>query len=323
MVQSAGRNTTDEECGFTTVIVLLLLGTVGCGKAESMVGNTVRENHWASPQTRTQWEKSREMRKKRGISCKPQTFSRTLVSANNFYSYRDGKVFLDLNGTTGEFRRLTVAEGKGGETVYTRLLGCYYERNDSVFGDQLLLDTDSAASSQYFDPIEIFTFTTTVTTMEAVRFDDSSDWTAYFCPILDTLDSFCALLRNGNDLFFPALTVAQKGNLLVEAILIRRQFNFVNYAPSAFDPLWTEPPGIELVREDYKYAVQAIVDTPRYIEGSWIKFVKRQSNRMPDITSNRVPPVCYSGRRTVTLSDGSTSLIYGQICYSDGEYIFQ
>lgn len=309
--------------GSAIVIVLLLLGAVGCGKAESKLENTASENHWVSPLTRTQWEKSSELRRKGEIGCTPQTLSRTLVSANNFYSYRDGKVFLDLNGATGEFRRLTVAEGKSGETVYTRLLGCYYERNDPVFGDQLLLDTDSAASSQYFDPMEVFMFTTTATTLEAVRFDDSSDWTAYFCPILDTPDNFCSLLRDGNDTFFPTLTATQKNTLLAEAILIRRQFNFVNYLASAFNTIWNAPPGVERVREDYKFAVQSIVDTPRYIHGSWIKFLKRQSNSMPDTTSNRMRPVCYAGRRTVTVSNGSTSTTYGEVCYSNGEYTFQ
>lgn len=306
-----------------TFPALTLLATVGCGKEKSKIENAAEQHHWTSPIAQSQWEKSSDLRRKRGIRCTPQSLSRTLVSGNNFYSYRDGKVFLDLNGATGQFRRLTLAEGKSGEPVYTRLQGCFYERNDGVFGEQLLLDTDSAASTQYFDPMEVFTFTITATTMEAVRFDDSYDWTPFFCPILDTPDGFCMLLRNGNEMFIPVLTVAQKTSLLAEAILIRRQFNFVNYAASAFDALWADPPGIERVREDYKFAVQAIVDTPRYIDQGWFKFLKRQSDLMPDITSNRVPPVCYSGRRAVTLSDGSTSTIYGQVCYSDGEYTFQ
>lgn len=43
---------------------------------------------------------------------------------------------------------------------------------------------------------------------------------------------------------------------------------------------------------------------------------------MPDVSSNRMPPICYQGERDVILSDGSTGKVYGEICYENGIYKF-
>jgi hypothetical protein len=268
----------------------------------------------------SQWESSSESRLKKGVSCKPQPqfSSRALVSTNNFYGYRDGKVYLELNSSTGEYRRLTLAEGKQGDQVFSRLQGCFYERSG-----QILLDTVNSASSQYFDPMEIFTYTTTTpSTLEMVRFDDSVDWDYRFCPYLDTPWGFCDLLRNGNEMFFPTLTGAQQASLLAESLLIRRQFNYT--VMSDFSNVWSNSQAMrrEAAREDYKFAVATLVDTPRYIDQAWADYVRGNRPIMPDITSNRIPPICYPGKRDVTLSDGSSSTIYGEVCYVDGQYVF-
>lgn len=268
----------------------------------------------------SQWEASSELRSRRGVSCEPQAISsRALVSSNNFYSYRDGKIYLELNSSTGEYRKLTLAEGKDGSAVFSRLQGCFYER-----GGQILLDTTNSASSQHFDPMEIFTYTDSGSTMEMVRFDDSSDWDYRFCPYLDTPWGFCDLLRNGNEMFFPVLNAGQQAALLAEAVLIRRQFNYSVTSLSNFSTVWAsaESSRAEAAREDYKYAVQAVVDEPRYISQAWAQYVRGDRPVMPDTTSNRIPQICYPGKRDVTLPDGSTATIYGEICYVDGQYVF-
>lgn len=271
----------------------------------------------------SQWESSTEYRRIHNVSCTPQAFtSRSLVSDNNFYTYRNGKIYIDLNASTGEYRRLTLAEGKDGKQVYTRLQGCFYVRHDATYGDQLLLDSINVASSQNFDPMEIFTYTTTATTMEMSRFDDSSDWDYRNCPTLDTPFGFCDLLRNGNDMYFPVLTLAQQASVLAEALLIRKEFNYSVVTTATFNSLWNNPNRTEETREDYKYATASIVDTPRYIDQAWADFVRGSRPTMPDITSSRMPPICYPSHRTVTLADGTTARINGEVCYVDGQYVF-
>lgn len=265
----------------------------------------------------TQWESSLQARVNAHVVCPAQPASRSLVAASNFYSYRDGKVYLDLNAATGEYRKLTLAEGKDSKQVFTRLQGCYYMR-----AGQLLLDTVNAASSQAFDPMEIFTYTTSSHALQMTRYDDSSDWDYKECPTLDTPDNFCADLRNGNEMYFPILTASQQSALLTEALLIRKQFNYSDVSSSTFEGLWANPTGTEKVREDYKYAVAAIVDTPQYIDQAWASYVRGTSNTMPDITSSTMPPLCYQGKQSVTLADGSSGSIYGEVCYVNGSYSF-
>lgn len=269
----------------------------------------------------SQWERSSELRMKSGVSCTPQLqfASQALVSSNNFYSYRDGKIYLELNSQTGEYRKITLAQDKAGNLVFTRLQGCFYERSG-----QLLLDSVNVASDQYFDPMEIFTYVETGSTMEMVRFDDSQIWDYRFCPYLDTPWGFCDLLRDGNEMYYPNLNPAQQASLLAEALLIRRQFNFAKTSLSNFSTVWAQAESnrAPAEREDYKFAVQTVVDTPRYIDQAWAQYVRGERPVMPDLNSNRMPPVCYPGKRQVTLPDGTTSTVYGEICYVDGQYIF-
>lgn len=270
----------------------------------------------------SRWESSSEARRKKNVKCKPQPqfASRTLASEGNFYSYRDGRIFLDLNSQTGEYTKLTLADGKNGEQIFSRLVGCFYERNS-----QILLDVIDVASSQYFDPMEIFTYTAIGSNFDMVRFDDSKDWDYRFCPYLNVPWGFCDLLKNGNEMFFPNLTPAEQSSLLSDALLIRKQFNYRVVASSTMTNAYNAAVAgrKETVAEDYQYAVASIVDTPRYLDQAWAEYVRGTRPIMPDITSSTMPPVCYSGKKNVTNSDGSSGSIYGQICYVDGQYTFQ
>lgn len=291
----------------TTLVIAVSLILSGCAVPKLNDGTS---------NVSTQWDQSAALRARKAVTCVPQAFSKTLVAANNYYGYRDGRQYLDLDGSTGTFRRLTIAEGKSGQRVVTRLQGCFYVR-----GNQLLLDTTYAISDQYFDPMEAFTFTLTGTSLNLVRFDDSATWSYMECVTLDTPDQYCAALRSGNIMYFPNLSPAQKAALLAEAISIRRTFNNDLISRATFNSVWAQG-GKVAVREDYKFAVQAIVDTPRYVDQALFSYIRFQSNIVPDMTSSTIPPVCYPGSQTITYPDGSTGKVYGEVCYVNGNYEF-
>lgn len=283
----------------------------------SLNGKCVKETASLS-----QWEKTTEARSKKKVRCtaQPQFSSRSLISDNNYYSYRDGKVFLNFNSSTGEYLKLTTAESKNGEPVFSRLQGCFYERSG-----QILLDSIDVASSQYFDPMEIFTYTEDPVSMHMVRFDDSTNWDFKFCPFLNSPWDFCTKLRNGNEMFFPDLSLADQASVLAEALLIRKEFNYRTISSSDFNNTYSAISKTykEVIAEDYKYAVATIVDIPRFIDQAWAQFIRKERPIMPDVTSSTMPPVCYPSRKQITLSDGGQGTIYGEVCYESGTYTWQ
>jgi len=287
---------------------------------------------YTDPLALSLWEAATEAWNKKNISCtpQPQFTSRTLVSANNHYSYRDGKMYLDLDSATGIFRKIVIGEDKEGNPTFTRLQGCFYQRTgqgvDAIYGKQILLDTEisKVKSSEHFDPIEIFKYSETATSLEMTRFDDSGTWDYKFCPELSTPWGYCDALRNGNEMYYPILSVAQQNALLAEALLIRRQFNYNIMNKSSFEVLWTNTENThkEIGRNSWLYMVNGIVDTPRYIDQAWREYVMGNRIHMPDVDSGSMLPICYNGRKSVILQNGSTALIYGEICYIDGVYKF-
>lgn len=278
----------------------------------------------------SQFEKTDEKWKKNNVQCTPQPSfpSRTVVAASNFYDYRDGKAYLDFDSSTGVYRRIILAEDKQGKPVYARLKGCFYQRTgtgiDAAFGSQLLLDTDinKVVSSQNFDPMEIFSYTESGADLQMLRFDDTADYDFRNCPYLNTPWKFCELLRDGNEMFFPVLPLADQTALTQEAIIISKQFNWTNSSKSTFDSLWDSKDRTEAMREDYKYDVIHIVDTPRYIDQAWRDYLMGNRPTMPNVNSQTQLNVCYQGSKNVTLADGSTGKIYGEICYDNGVYTF-
>lgn len=281
----------------------------------------------------TAWEASTEQRRKLGTPCtpQPQFASRSLVAANNYYAYRDGKVYLDLDASKGEYRRLMLGEDAQGKSTYSRLQGCFYERTgagvDAAFGSQLLLDTylPGAASTDAFNAMEIFKVDTdTSSELTLTRFDQSDDWDGLFCPYLNTPWDYCTLLRDGNTMYWPTLSVANKDALLTEALLIRKQFSYSTISKSAFEAKWSDP-GTNRTETDsvnYKYAVVSIADVPWFIDAAWREYVMGTRPTMPNVNSNKMPNLCYKGKKRVILSDGTTALIDGEICYADGQYVF-
>ncbi len=280
----------------------------------------------------SQWEKTSEAWTKNKVQCvpQPQFASRTLVSANNFYAYRDGRSFLDLESSAGIFRRIVLGESKAGTPTFTRLQGCFYQRSgqgvDSIFGNQILLDTEISKikSSEVFDPWEIFQYTELANSLEMTRFDASGDWDYTFCPESLTPWGYCDLLRNGNIYYYPNLTSSQMTAILGEALLIRRQFNFSTTAKSNFEALWTsvESTHTESGRNNWKYMVNGLVDTPPFVDQAWRAYIMGNRPHMPDVGSGLMRPLCYEGTREIILSDGSKATITGEICYENGVYTF-
>jgi len=271
----------------------------------------------------SRWEETSEKWDKNKVKCKPQPqfYSRSLVSANNYYQYRNGKDFLDLDASTGIFRRLTIGEDDDGTSetdndgtpTFKRWQGCFYQRTgqgvDAIYGHQILLDGDFSKikTSEYFNPMEIFSYTESTTSIEMVRFDSSSDWDWKFCPELSTPWGYCDLLRNGNIRFYPSLSTSEQANLLSEALLIRRQFNFNIILKSNFDEIWniieTTHKEIGLFKENtnhtwnFKYIVNGLVDTPLWVDQAWREYIMGNRQRMPDISSNQMPSICYTESR--------------------------
>lgn len=275
------------------------------------------------------WEQSAESRRGQNISCASQVLDTSLKASGNYYQYRDGREYLDLDGSTGQYRRLFFGELKNGREAFTREYGCFWVRDgtgvDAAFGRQLLLDTTSVAATEPFIPAEIYRVDQTGSNFLLTRFDDSADWGYKFCPELRTPWDYCLELRNGNLMYYPDLSAAIQTSLTNEAKLIRTQFTFSAISRSEFDLLWTSLPGskIESVSSNWKYSVQQVVDTPRYTDGAWRDYVKGDRPTMPDVGSSNEPPTCYRARKAVTLADGTTSFISGQVCYLNGEYEFQ
>ena len=282
----------------------------------------------------SQWEKTSEAWDKNNVLCSPQPYflSRSLIAANNYYAYRDGKVYLDFDASTGIYRRIILGEDKNGRPVFTRSKGCFYQKTgigvDAGFGNQLLLDTVSAkfATSENFDPMEIFRYDETETTLNMTRFDDSDNgWDFKFCPYLETPWEFCTLLRDGNIMYWPiTLTNVQQNDLLNEAILVRKQFNYSTISNSSFEIIWEtiEKSRTEVSRDDWKYNVIILPDIPSYIDAAWRDYLIGARPTMPNVQSNTMPSICYQGSKIVILPSGNTGKIYGEICYSDGIYSF-
>lgn len=282
----------------------------------------------------SQWEKTSEAWNKNNIQCTPQPqFSpRSVIADNNFYDYRDGKVYINFNSATGVYKKIILGEDRNGNPTFSRLQGCFYQRTgsgvDVAFGKQLLLDTYSPkiASSEYFDPMEIFRYDESPTTLNMTRFDSSSDWDFTFCPDINTPWKFCELLRDGNIMYWPTnLTNTQKDDLKNEALLIRTQFNYSVISDSVFENLWSnvDKTRKEIGRGDWKYKTVHLPDTPLFIDAAWRDYIIGNRPTMPNVNSNTMPTLCYSGSQTVTLSNGNVGRVYGQICYTNGIYTFQ
>lgn len=281
------------------------------------------------------FDKEIRKRARLGIKCQPQHIINEeifLKAANNYYEYRNDRYFLHLNPFTGEYRRIIFGEDDKGNKLHSKELGCFYMREDLEnepweavdYGIQLLLDRPKAAGSDVSQPNEIFRVTKMDNDWHLTRFDQVSDWQYNFCPYRKIPWGNCDLLRNGNVLFESKLTIAQKDQLLTEALLIRTQFNFLKFSELQFEAKWEYALNYdnEEPQMDFKYTVSHFPDGPLYTEYAWKEYIMGDRPVMPDMNLIQQRPVCYNGFKQVILDDGSTSHIRGEICYVDGAYEF-
>jgi hypothetical protein len=284
----------------------------------------------------TKFENSTELRRKRNVACVPQpTFpSMALKASGNYYDYRNDRMFLDFDAVNGTFRRLTIGEDKNGNTVFQRDVSCFYVREDHEtepvnprdYGKQLLLDfSNFPASSASFVPNEIFKYDAdNVGNWYFTRYDDVADWSYTFCPE-STPWNFCSELRNGNLYYYPILNLATQAKLLIEAKLIRTQFNFVQISQGDFESLWKHhDKNTKEVEQggDWRFYTNSIVDASKFFDYDWRLYLMNQRYSMPDAFSPALPLVCYASSKFVTLTDGSVSKIYGETCIQNGVYTF-
>ena len=293
----------------------------------------------------TQWEKSLIDRFEDSVTCEPQTdlLSMWLRSSNQYYAYRNDKIFVELDASKGEARRLIIGELEDGSLSYNRQVFCYYLRTDieaepvnpTDYGAMLLFDVELASTSSIFHPMEIYNYTDVGNDLLLTKMDDNSgvDWT--WCPI-NTPWGVCDYLKNGNEAFYPpAPDVATQEQLSAAAILIRSEMNFIKITENEFNNMWdaTTSSNTEVGTWGYvqaggkwKYLVNSIFDEPLYIGRSWREYIRGERPFMPDVASasnNQLPLVCYSAEKEIVLGDGSTAFIDGEVCYdSDGNYSF-
>ena len=128
----------------------------------------------------SQWQITSQKFVKHLVKCVPQSASQfmTLTSSNNYYTYRDGRILLDLDASTGIYRRIELGQNSDGSIAFSRNEGCFYWRTgtgvDASFGTQLLLDNDVPrwASSGLFQALEIFRVDTVDSIVSMTRFEE-------------------------------------------------------------------------------------------------------------------------------------------------------
>jgi len=280
----------------------------------------------------TNWEETSLKFTQGLVTCTPQTGinSQSLVAANNFYAYRDGKAMIDLDSSTGIYRKLLIGSDADGKALFSKTMGCFYQRTgqgpDASFGNQLLLDAETQhwASSESTDALQIYNYTISGPNVLMNRFDATADWSYQFCLILDTPDEYCAARRNGNIMFEPDLSLAQTRLLEAEAILIRTKYNWTLMPTADFNTTWNtiESTRTESQQAAWIYTIIPFPDVPPFTYAAWRSYLMGKSSRMPVVTSSGVLPICYPGSQNVTLAGGTTGKVYGEICYTNGVYTF-
>jgi hypothetical protein len=281
------------------------------------------------------FEKSLRKRARLNIQCTPQTFINEevyLAAANNYYEYRNDRLFFHINPFTGIYQRISYGEDEEGNILHNKEEGCWYIREDREdelwgavdYGIQIYFERPKSASSNLSKPNEIYRITRMDNDWHMTSFDETREWTYAFCPYLSSSWGFCDLLRNGNFMFDSNISDIQKDQLLAEALLIRTQYNFVKMPREEFEDKWDQSMNYtgEEPQIDFKYKVTYSPDAQFYTEQAWIDYIKGDRPYMPDTNIIVQRPVCYKGFKRVILDDGSSSLIRGEICYIDGEYNF-
>lgn len=299
------------------------------------------------PMPLTQWEISFNKRFDAKIGCTPQSDlpSMWIKTNGNYYSYRDSKIFIELNSAKGEARRLIIGEMPNGRLSFNRQIFCYYLRTDNEieptnsinYGSLLQFDLELSASSSQFSPQELYNYKAAGNNLLLQKLDDNTgvDWS--WCPI-NTPIGFCDYLRNGNEFYFPPNpSVAVQAQLRSAAILIRSEMNMATISAQEFNSIWESSlsNGIEVGSSSYisnggkwKYLVNSIWDEPLFVGRAVRNYMRRDPQQpfMPDLawaSTFQLSSVCYSATKEIVYPDGSKGKIFGEACYDqNGNYSF-
>lgn len=295
----------------------------------------------------TQWETSLNKRFDTKIKCTPQVDlpSMYLKSNGNYYSYRDSKILIELDASSGQARRLIIGEMPDGSLSFNRQVFCYYLRTDNEiestnpynYQEMLHFDLELSASSNIFSPQEIYNYQVNGNDLLLKKMDDNTgvDWT--WCPT-NTPIGFCDYLRNFNDFYFPPTpSPIVQAELFSAAVLIRSELNMTKISAQEFSSAWESSvaSSIEVGTPAYvnaggkwKYLVNSIWDEPLFVGRAVRDYMRRDPLQpfMPDLawaSTMQFPFVCYQAEKEVTYADGSKGTISGEACYdSNGNYSF-
>lgn len=295
----------------------------------------------------TQWETSLNKRFDTQVKCTPQTDlpSMWLRSANGYYTYRNSRIFINLDATTGEARRLILGEMPDGKPSFTRQVFCYYLRTDAEtepvdptdYKKMLLFDLELGAASNLFRPMEIYNYENIGNDFLLTMMSDNTgvDWT--WCPTTTPV-GFCDYMRNGNDMYYPpAPDATTQAQLKAAALLIRNEHSYIKITEDEFNSKWnsTTSSAIEAGTSAYidaggkwKYLLSPFFDEPFDIGRAWRSYLRRDPlwPFMPDVawaSTRGMPFVCYSAQKEITYNDGSKGIVEGETCYDqDGVYTF-
>lgn len=291
----------------------------------------------------TQWEISLNTRFDHDVRCTPQVDLPTLRlrSSSNFYSYKNDRIFVELNSASGVGRRLIIGELPDGSMSFNRQIFCYYLRTDvetevastpTDYKKMMLWDLELGASSSAFHSMEIRNYEDIGGGLFQTNLMNDNEGVDYaFCPTLNTPWEFCTELRSGDSMFYPNLSVAVQNQLRAEATLIRSEDLYMMISKTEFDQAWdqTIATGIEVGTSKHvskggkwKYLVNSMFDEKPFIGREWRDYLRGDRPEMVDLGSTGILPVCFNGKREQILADGSRSWIEGEICYLGNGYQF-
>lgn len=244
----------------------------------------------------TRFESGIRDRAKKNISCNPQADlpkSLSLKAHQNYYNYRDDKLWLHLNSDTGEYKRIFIGKDEHDQDVYGLEVGCFFTREDKEieplgdkeYGLQIYLDQKKSASSNLTRNNEVYRVYQDGNQWSFVSFDQVDNWSYMFCPHFETPWGFCDLLRRMKTSNYY-LDQRIKDSIKDEAILIRTHLDFIEVSADEFEDKWRKVQlNAELPQLAYKYRLTFCCDSPESIEHQWISYIKNERPFMPEVNA--------------------------------------
>ncbi|MCC7443163.1 MAG: hypothetical protein IT285_16140 [Bdellovibrionales bacterium] len=331
------------------VLVFFLAGCeqseLGLGPGEPCEGTRVRQGRtWVphlagdlclwTPVEPGLWEQGLERRARLGGGCSPQPVpSAALEAQGNYYSERNGAMWLMLDAGSGVYRKLELGTNKDGLPAMTRTEGCWWYREHAsgpAAGRWLFLDTTRAASDDAAEPEEAHRLqgpwpSSVGSTLHTVRWEDHGTWDWRFCPERTVPWSYCAQLRDGNEFFLPVLGAGDMAALAAEALLLRSHYQWRAQSWSDGAAAWgsAEATRSPAGRQSMAARLSHPADPPPALAramGDWARGLRPTP---PDLNSQGgTIGACWHARRSVGLQGGGNATVYGEACLQGGQWTF-